>query len=92
MTRDSIREGLVEAACYWCDEPTHETVLMSFAVAGTVEAGNTNESSVEPMCISCQIENGYKARAWFPHLDFSGEPMRRGQFREPYPMVEEVQS
>ena len=29
-------------------------------------------------------------RPWFPHLDFAGEPMRKGQFREPYPMAEEA--
>lgn len=29
-------------------------------------------------------------RKWFPHLDFSGDPMREGCFREPYPMAEEM--
>ena len=28
-------------------------------------------------------------RQWFPHLCFAGEPMRKGQFREPWPMEEE---
>lgn len=28
-------------------------------------------------------------RKWFPHLDFTGDPMREGCFREPYPMAEE---
>ncbi len=69
----------MSAACYWCDQPTAETVLMSFV----------GESSVEPMCTPCQIENGYKVRPWFPHLDFTGDPMRKGNFREPFPMEEE---
>ena len=29
-------------------------------------------------------------RKWFPHLDFRGDPMREGCFREPYPMAEEM--
>lgn len=29
-------------------------------------------------------------RPWFPHRDFAGEPMREGQFREPWPMEEET--
>lgn len=29
-------------------------------------------------------------RRWFPHLCWAGEPMREGEFREPYPMAEEL--
>jgi hypothetical protein len=29
-------------------------------------------------------------RKWFPHLDYAGEPMREGEFRDPYPMPEEL--
>jgi hypothetical protein len=33
---------------------------------------------------------GDERRAWFPHLDFAGEPMKQGEFREPFPMPEEL--
>lgn len=29
-------------------------------------------------------------RLWIPHFDFTGQPMRYGEFREPFPMQEEV--
>lgn len=29
-------------------------------------------------------------RRWFPHLDWAGEPMHEGEFRDPFPMQEEI--
>lgn len=72
----SDRECTKTPTCYWCDVPTDKMVVASFV----------SENETVPMCIPCQVENGYRKRVWFQHLCFAGELMRKGQFREEYPI------
>lgn len=44
------------------------------------------QAALAALCDNMQPTN----RPWFPHLDFAGEPMNEGCFREPYPMQEEL--
>lgn len=48
-----------EAACYWCDAPTTNTVKMSFPVPSAWTDQTGIEEEIHAMCPACAEENGY---------------------------------
>jgi len=75
--RQAIRDRMAEFSAYAAAHPERMK-----------EPGITHDIRHNDPAPGATAQDG--DRKWFPHLDFAGEPMQPGQFREPHPMAEEA--